>query len=168
MEDHDPAVDQQIGPVDLVTVAGEETRQLVHRGEEGNEKNELDDGQVDRPSRGRGECLSSPGLPTPQEVGDGGGHDQSGQGAGELAGRAPDESIGSEAGPGQGGQGEPGCDHGEGKDEIGDEIETTLFILFLAWANRTNDQGDDPAHHDHEDKNGQHFEAHAGSSHIWS
>ena len=168
MEADDRAVDQQIGPISLLAPSGEEVGQLADCDQEGDQEDDLDDGQIDRPSRGGRERLPSSGLPTPQQVGDGGGHDEGGQSAGELTGGAPDDAIGGQAGPGQGGQSEPGRDHGEGEDEIRDEIETTLFLPFLPTSDRANHNCDDSAHHHHEDENGQHCDAQAGISQIWS
>ena len=167
VEDDDPAVDQQIGPVCLLALSSKEAGKLADCGQERDQEDELDDGQVDRPSRGRWERLPASSLATPQQVGDWGGDDEGRQGAGEFPGGAPDEAVGGQAGPGQGGRSEPGRGHGEGKDEIRDEIETTLFLLSVPTSDRPNHHDKDPGYQDQEEETGQR-EGQDGISQIWS
>ena len=168
MEDNDPAVDQQVGPIEGVFAPTQHLGELTDRDEECGEEDQFDDGQIDRPSRCLRESPAATSLATPQEKGDRTGHDQTGQSTCDLGRWPPDQAIGGETCSGQRRQGEPGCADSEGEEKVRDQVEPADVVFLARTAHRPHDEGDAPSDHQQEQQTEQGDRGQLGSSQTWS
>ena len=101
---------------------------------------------------------TTPLLPSPEEVGDRGGDNQSGQGGRDLRPGFSRELVPGECHPGESGEGEscnPDC---QGKDQVGKDVRPA--VVGLAWTSipdfgdEDGDRGDNRDHRHQGDHRG--------------
>ena len=93
---------------------------------------------------------TAPLLPSPEEVCDRGGDDQSGQGGRDLRGWFSRELVPGECHPGESGESEAGNPDCQGKDQVGKDVRAAVIGLpGSAIPDFGDEEGDRGDHGDH-------------------